>query len=119
MHKSDDLPFVQCVETFQVGVQSPVVRYLALVLHCISFLAHGRDCLVLVMHDQVGSPQEEASLQLSRAKDQLAVGDASSALHSLVQALRYLGISPQAQQAAVCQCVTAPASRPCSRNFCG
>ena len=69
------------------------------------------------MHDHLGSRREEANLFCKLAFDQLAVGDASSALHSVVQALRHLGVSSQAQQAAVCQCVTASAARPCSRKF--
>ncbi len=56
------------------------------------------------MHTQFESRHAEANELLSKARDHLAVGDASSALHTLVQALQRLDISPQAQQAAVCQC---------------
>ena len=56
------------------------------------------------MHTQFESKHAEANELLSKARDHLAVGDASSALHTLVQALQRLDISPQAQQAAVCQC---------------
>ena len=59
------------------------------------------------MHTQFDSKHAEANELLSKARDHLAVGDASSALHTLVQALQRLDISPQAQQAAVCQCAPA------------